>query len=664
MNAFQEFDRGGLPSLVQQTYSVQIGTPIENVYERFSELDCEYMAILDGAKYVAAVSKSRILRLLSGRYGFGLYARKPVEEHLRCDILCITPGMPVNEVLERALHLRDKSCYHEDVALLDEENRFLGMIAAHSLVQVQWGLMQEHTEQIQSQREAIQSKNRELQDGMEAVRASRSRWQSLFDENPLATVLVGASGEIENFNSRCRELLGTQIEAGFCICKLFEEEDRRQFSELFQESRKGKETTLTGEFPITNNCTNQRLTVKVVFAQFPDTEQTAVLLVDVTKEREMEESLLRETKAKMLDSVVGGIAHELNNKLSPLLGFLSLHSSEDTNALDLNTVAPMMQEVTQDAARIIRQLLEISRPGTTQKTPENIVDTVNGTLDFLRLEAKRFQCTLRSPDLSPDTIPKFAFNQTQIKQVVTNLILNAFHAIESAEEKIVEVQIHELETSIVVSVSDTGSGIPDEVAPHVFDAFFTTKETGKGTGLGLSVCRNIARLHEGELQFITKPGKGSTFHLTLPFQRPLEASEAEQSKSPVIEKQAFSELRALVADDEPYIANFVGKALNRELGINCERADNGSSAIKLLERGEYDLIISDVRMPEVDGFGLYDWIQTNHPALANRFVFVTGDAGGSSFEEKLNILECPVIRKPFLVDELSATCRSLVAGAN
>ncbi|MEC5127926.1 ATP-binding protein [Verrucomicrobiales bacterium BCK34] len=659
MNPFQTFNQKGLPSLISHQESVEAGDLIEEVYDRFRANGCDFMAILDENRYVGSVSRSETLSLLSGRYGFPLFARKPVEEHLCKELLCLNDSLSIHEVLDQALNSRDENEFYHDVALISEERHFLGMIPAHSLVQVQWGLMKENTEQIQCQRQALQYRTREMQTNLDELQASRSRWASLFNENPLATVIADENGVVETVNARCVSLFG-DLPQGSNLATVIAAKERDSFEAAIRKSRQEGSRVISKEYHLSDDAPGQRI-AKVVFAHCPDTDQITVIFDDITKQREMEQTLIRKEKSKVLDTLVGGIAHELNNKLSPVLGFLSLHESTKGEGVDLNVFAPMMTEVTEEAAGIIRQLLELSRPAVARKERACLSDLLTKTVEFLSVEARRQNCELifQSPDY--EKLSPIEFDASQLRQVIVNLVFNAFHAVSSTEEKRVVMTLQEVEKEAVVSISDTGCGIPEAAASQVFDTFFTTKSSSEGSGLGLSVCRNIVEQHGGELDFVTQVDRGTTFSLRLPISESDEqpTSEVTVTAPPAIDLPE-GHLRVLVVDDEPYVAEVVSRALKRKLGFESQSAASGAEAIERLQKMEdFDLIISDVRMPNGDGFALYHWIETNKPSLLKRFIFVTGDAGGSAFEDRLRFLRRPIVRKPFLIDELSAVCQSV-----
>ncbi len=249
-----------------------------------------------------------------------------------------------------------------------------------------------------------------------------------------------------------------------------------------------------------------------------------------------------------------------------------------------------------------------------------------------------------------------------MKQVIINLVMNSLQAVEDVARRKVTLSVTQEAEVVTLGVEDTGSGIQPEHLKRVFDPFFTTKSFNHGTGLGLSICASIVQRHAGDIQIDSTVGIGTTVRVQIPAATitPL-ASPGETHASQ--EAQAhphFSGVNVLVVDDEEYVACAVQETLRLKMDCSVERVFNGLQAIERLQRKEFHLIVSDVRMPGMDGFDLFDWIAKNRPELKRHFLFITGDAGNAELNEKLTRLGAPVLRKPFSPDVLMAECRALV----
>jgi CheY-like chemotaxis protein len=208
-----------------------------------------------------------------------------------------------------------------------------------------------------------------------------------------------------------------------------------------------------------------------------------------------------------------------------------------------------------------------------------------------------------------------------------------------------------------LTVADSGPGISPDLLNRVFEPFFTTKPPGEGTGLGLSLCHSIVARHRGAIWAENRPEGGARFVIELPIEAHLEpqAADATADAPPPVRGKTV-----LVVDDEPEIGVVLGQILAVD-GHQVDWASNGARALEHLGRRAYDLVISDLRMPEMDGPALYEAVLRRHPALATRFVFLTGDALGPVMEF-VTRTGAPTVSKPFAVDDVRAAVRRALDG--
>jgi CheY-like chemotaxis protein len=188
--------------------------------------------------------------------------------------------------------------------------------------------------------------------------------------------------------------------------------------------------------------------------------------------------------------------------------------------------------------------------------------------------------------------------------------------------------------------------------PHIFEPFYTTKKCGKGTGLGLSICERIAIEHGGRIWAENNGEGGATFVLELPVVRPSKNERPRSQETPSKPRSSFkTDHRILVVDDEPGMAYGVEQVL-RQAGFWVTVATNGRQALSMLEKAQFDLIISDLNMPELNGQQFYQMVAEGHPHLASRIIFSTGDSGGRRLRNFLEDSGSTCISKPFKTDEL------------
>lgn len=249
----------------------------------------------------------------------------------------------------------------------------------------------------------------------------------------------------------------------------------------------------------------------------PASEWICVCFEDVTERRALERVLAQQEKHELLETLVGGIAHELNNKLLPVMGFAELLrkdlEKDGAHKEDLS-YCEHIEESAQAAAKIVKSLLQSSRPVLEAPVPFDLRGPVQQAMDLVhfRLGKVEAEYDLALPE-EPVTV---LGDPVEIHQLLVNLLLNACDAMENAERRRLGVSVENGGSDVVVRVSDSGSGIAPETLHRIFDPFFTTKGPARGTGLGLAICYSIVERHNGRI-FVEDTGPdGTIFRFTLP----------------------------------------------------------------------------------------------------------------------------------------------------
>ncbi len=261
-------------------------------------------------------------------------------------------------------------------------------------------------------------------------------------------------------------------------------------------------------------------------------------------------------------------------------------------------------------------------------------------------------------DLAPG-LPYVLADFHQIQQVFTNLITNAQQAMNSHPSPgSLLLRSYVRDGKVVLEVGDNGPGIPPEVLPRIFDPFFSTKKQGRGTGLGLSVSYGIVREHGGELKVDTRVGKGSTFSAVFPVhqQATPEASRATQPSS-----AASGGKEILVVDDEEIIIELYLQLL-QALGHTIDTASTGLEALKKIESRDYDLVITDIKMPRMTGIQLYEKAVAAKPSMKGRFIFITGDMNSLTSQQMTTVTHNPCLLKPVNIEKIESTIRQVLSG--
>jgi CheY-like chemotaxis protein len=267
----------------------------------------------------------------------------------------------------------------------------------------------------------------------------------------------------------------------------------------------------------------------------------------------------------------------------------------------------------------------------------------------------RFEATEGLPLLSADP--------DQLHQVLVNLIVNAQHALQDqsgTRRLAVRVAAGERPSDVCIDVADNGPGIPEDLRRRIFEPFFTTKPQGVGTGVGLSFSLGLVEAHGGRLELVDHADGGACFRLTLSAADIVQEAVPEPATIRIVSPVAGT---ALVVDDEPEVAEVLALFASRA-GYQVDTAINGVEAKALLGAGDYDVILSDLRMPQLDGPALHDWIAAEKPHLLGRVGFVTGDTLGQTAAGFIARTGCPVLEKPFTGKAVRALLEQLnAAGA-
>jgi PAS domain S-box-containing protein len=370
--------------------------------------------------------------------------------------------------------------------------------------------------------------------------------------------------------------------------------------------------------------------------------------------------LLQAEKMAALGQTISGVAHELNNPLATILSWSERLAERNVDEKTRQGLEVILGEA-ERAARIVRNLLTFARKRQTTRAMVDLNQVVRETLALRAYEQK--VSNIQVVEALATGLPEVFVDGHQIKQVLLNLIINAEQACLGANGRgtIVVRTMHDIDRgSAVLEVNDDGPGIPEDRQGKVFDPFFTTKEVGQGTGLGLTVAYAIAREHGGRIWLESKKEQGASFFVELPISgQHLNPPAARAAQQP-ISLEAFKDLRVLVVEDEPALAQAVSEALG-DAGFKVDRASDGEEGLTRLTEANYDLIVCDLKMPRIDGMQFYRAMAAATPALARRVIFVTGDVAGTDAERFLEETGCRWLSKPFRLGDLLRSARDTLS---
>ncbi|MDB5525288.1 MAG: hypothetical protein JWM58_3051 [Rhizobium sp.] len=364
-------------------------------------------------------------------------------------------------------------------------------------------------------------------------------------------------------------------------------------------------------------------------------DQTSQRLVE--KELEKQRSVLYQSeKLAALGSLLAGVAHELNNPLSIVVGYAGmLHEMAGDDATRRRTKE--LHSAAERCARIVKTFLSMARSKPIEKRNVAIETVIDDVLELAAYGLRSNGIAVVRERLV--ALPDFFADPDQLHQVFMNVVLNAQQAMSGVEgDRKLNVKSYRGRGHIVIDIIDTGPGIDETVKERAFEPFFTTKPQGVGTGIGLSVCLRIVEAHGGTITLDTVAGGGTLCRIKLPMGPEIAREEDEQA-------QATFRLagKLLVVDDETAIGDFLVDVLGAE-GVSVTAVASGRDAQEAILEDEFDAVLTDLRMPDIDGDKLIEFILSKRPALKGRVVVMTGDALNS--QNKAVRTDMPVITKP------------------
>ncbi len=377
------------------------------------------------------------------------------------------------------------------------------------------------------------------------------------------------------------------------------------------------------------------------------------VLTDVTESRRLQQQLAQSEKMSSIGQMISGIAHELNNPLASILGYSQLLRAKAGEGKLAERLDVLHTEATR-CQKIVRNLLSFARRHEPERKPLSLNEVVQSVIGLVRYQLKVDDIRVTT-DLDRE-LPLIEGDAHQLQQVLVNLFTNAQHAIRGAGGGgTIEVGTRLSENGrAVLEVRDDGPGIPEPLRDRIFDPFFSTKEVGQGTGLGLSLVYGIVESHGGTISVESEPGRGTRFRVELPTgTRGAEDRPAATAEAAPVTPPGY----ILVVDDEAPLATLICEALAAD-GHRVRPVANGREALDCLERERFDLIVSDIKMPVMDGRRLVEEIEARQPSMRDRLLLTTGDTVSLESERFARGSGLPVLHKPFDLDDLRRKVRT------
>jgi PAS domain S-box-containing protein len=520
--------------------------------------------------------------------------------------------------------------------------------------------------------EKLKKANEELLAALNALRESEARQAGIIASAMDGIISIDSHGTITVFNAAAERMFGHPAQ----------EMIGRKLEELIPGRFREKHAVHIQRFGQTNvthramgalgaitglRASGEEFPIEASISQMGsgDHKLFTVIMRDITEKRRIEEQFMRAQRMESIGSLASGIAHDLNNILSPILMSITMLKARTTDAVTLNILSTIDTSAKR-GAEIVRQVLSFARGMDGQRIGINLRNTANDVEVFVR---DTFPKNISLKVSVPGDVWTVLGDPTQLHQLLLNLCVNARDAMVqggqltlAAENTVIDDHAAALNIEakagpyVVFSVTDTGVGIPRGVIDKIFDPFFTTKDFGKGTGLGLSTVAAIAKSHGGFVHVYSEIGKGTTFKVYLPAVQSA-ATAAASEKSAGIPRGNGEKI--LVVDDEAEILAITAQTL-QAFGYEVITAADGAEAIALYaqHRDEIAAVLTDMMMPVMDGASTIRALRRIHPAvkvIAASGLETNGNAANDSGTDVRYFL-----KKPYTAESLLSMLRDIL----
>ena len=512
------------------------------------------------------------------------------------------------------------------------------------------------------------------QEWRERVASAELHFRRFFEAAPIGILLLDSEGVVMEANPAFRALTGTVINkaVGSHITELVQEPDRELLQQKLIEAAASNMAAPSAEVKLLG-ATERAASfyISAIIGDDPEAGRLLVHVIDTSVQRNLEVQFAQSQKMQAVGQLAGGIAHDFNNLLTAMIGFCDLlllrHQVGDPSYSDITQI----KQNANRAAGLVRQLLAFSRQQTLRPEVTDLTDVLAELSNLLRrLIGEAIQLKINhARDLWLVKV-----DRGQFEQVIINLAVNARDAMSGDGLLTFETQNLTIDPDqrdynelippgdyILVKVSDTGSGIPDDVIEKIFDPFFTTKKVGEGTGLGLSTVYGIIKQTGGFIFAENNEETGTTFSIFLP--RYIEDTKQADSGE-TAQQQAHRDLTGkgtiLLVEDEDPVRLFAARALENK-GYTVLQADCGEAALEVAHEhdGTIDLLITDVVMPVMDGPTLVKEILGEMPDL--KIIFISGYAE-DAFRKDLDfdVSKIDFLPKPFSLKEIATKVKEVL----
>ena len=512
----------------------------------------------------------------------------------------------------------------------------------------------------------------ECQNAEALAKSERDKAQSYFDVAGIIMLVLDVDSNIQRLNRRGQEILGFSehdlIGQDWFVAAVPErvrEKSREYFRRIVQNTEPNIEITEGLIISATGHERTILWHARVLYDEKGDINGVLCSGEDITDQRhaearrkEAEQKALVSGRLASVGEMASGIAHEINNPLTAVIGFSQMLIQREDLQDDIKSDLKIIYDGSERVSNIVTRLLAFARQQKPRRDFVNVNEIIETTLKMRKyyLDNNKIELVTKFDPLLPVTVA----DGGQLQQVILNLILNAEMAMTSAHgQGTLTISTWTRGNMICISVTDDGPGISPDIIHKIFDPFFTTREVGKGTGLGLSICHGIISEHGGKIYAKSENGRGAEFIVEIPV---VAATLVPEDAVKTCEGTAMAVGGTiLVVDDELGVRRFLSQFLSQH-GYKVETAANADSAYALIQQRDFHLILMDIKMPGVNGIDLAYRIKANRGTLAERIIFMSGDVMEPYIQRFAREENVVIITKPFNTDTLLSRLKTIGPG--
>ncbi|MHB8413304.1 MAG: hybrid sensor histidine kinase/response regulator [Candidatus Acidiferrales bacterium] len=480
---------------------------------------------------------------------------------------------------------------------------------------------------------------------------------------PDVIVVLDKHGRYTFASPRVKEFLGYTPEeyVGVNLGERQHPEDRDRVLEFFNDLIAGKSSFGTVEYR-SRHKDGAWKTFRANASPLTDAEGKVIGIIasarDVTESKHIEQQLLQSEKLAAIGEMVSGVAHELNNPLTAILGMSDLLRERVTDDASRRQIE-VVQKQARKAAELVQGLLTFSRPSRPKNQRVRLAELIQRAVDLQQFVLASRNITVEF-DASAE-LPQIEADPNHLIQVFVNLLTNAEQAIASVRDHgRIRIHVGKFEDKADIRIDDDGPGIPAESRSRIFDPFFTTRRASGGSGLGLTICLVIIKEHGGTIEAQPSPEGGARFRILLPL---LQSAEPLPRIPPSIsQRDGIKGCSILVVEDEEGIRDLVEEGLKAR-GAAVEAVRGGEEAWARLTSRSYDVVVCDFNLGGLSGLELFDRVRGQTGANHAKFLFITGDILDPEQIAALEEKGSGALQKPFQLSELMSAIEKCIAPA-